>query len=300
MEKLNNYQICFVTTNGKTTKCTGTETITAESLADAYLTANESHGETSEFFVYPLATFADGESQYRLADYCRKQFWKWEVRNNNAVMSALNRSTWDKEDERQDAVTEVWECLVKNPSATMFEAYHKAMNKLSASRDKLFRKNEYEYNPNALFTNPFVEYVAMATYPKLNALIKTAKDKADLTEKQLEILELYEKGIAPSDIQTQLDIAKRTYYQHYYTAIYKILRTAVELDGDGTPTFAESGLDSADIAEAVLAYAKRARAKLDDETTKEYNTEVWAKAIAKAIAKAVTKAKAKADTETEN
>ena len=132
MEKLNMYQVCFISGKGKDKTATAGHTVQAETLADAYAATLETDNG-KDFIVYPLATLADGGSVYALADYTCKQFNKWEMRNNNAVMSVLNRSTWDKEDERQDAAAAIVATLTDDCNATMYTAFLAAYNKLAAA-----------------------------------------------------------------------------------------------------------------------------------------------------------------------
>lgn len=260
MEKLNNYQICALNGKGKDRTATAIATMQAENLADAYAAILETH-DKGNVVVYPLATLADGETVYTLADYARRQFNKWELRNNNAVMSALNRSTWDKEDERQDAAAAIVATLTDDENATMYTAFLAAYNKLAAGRDNLFRKSEAEYNPGAMFCNPFTERKARATFPRLAALIARATEAAGLTDKQAEVLEMYESGTTCAAALELLEISKRSYYQNLYTAMYKTLKTAAEMDGEHAPTFTAAGIDRSDISDALAAYAKRARVK---------------------------------------
>ena len=260
MEKLNMYQVCHISGKGKDKTATAARTIEAESLADAYTATMETDGG-KDFLVYPLATLTDGESVYRLAAYACKQFNKWEMRNNNAVMSVLNRSTWDKEDERQDAAAGIVATLADDENATMYAAFLAAYNKLAAGRDGLFRKSEVEYNPGAMFCNPFIERKARATFPALAALIAKATEAAGLTDKQAETLDMYESGTTCAAALELLEITKRAYYCNLYAAFYKVLAKAAEMDGEAAPTFAAAGIDKADLADALAAYAKRARVK---------------------------------------
>lgn len=260
MKQLNMYQVCKVNGKGKARTVTVIGTVQASSIADAYVAAMET-ASVDNWIVYPLATLADGESVYRLAEYACRQFHKWEMRNNNAALSVLNRSTWDKEDERQDAAAAIVETLIDDKTATMCTAFLAAYNRLAAGRDRLFRKSEVEYNPGAMFCNPFVERQARATFPALAALIAKATGAAGLTEKQAETLEMYESGTTCAAALELLGITKRAYYCNLYAAFYKVLAKAVEMDGDSFPTFAAAGIDKGDVIDAMLAYAKRARAK---------------------------------------
>lgn len=260
MEKLNMYQVCFISGKGKDKTATAGHTVQAETLAAAYAATLETDNG-KDFIVYPLATLADGGSVYALADYTCKQFNKWEMRNNNAVMSVLNRSTWDKEDERQDAAAAIVATLTDDCNATMYTAFLAAYNKLAAGRDGLFRKSEVEYNPGAVFCNPFIERKARATFPRLAALIARATEMAGLTDKQAEVLDMYESGTTCAAALELLEITKRAYYCNLYAAFYKTLVRAVEIDGPDVPTFTAAGIDKTDVADALAAYAKRARVK---------------------------------------
>ena len=87
MEKLNMYQVCYTTDGkGKNRKVTATETVNGESLVDVYTAISERDDVTTPFVVYPLATLDSGESVYMLADYVAKQYNKWKLRNNAAVI----------------------------------------------------------------------------------------------------------------------------------------------------------------------------------------------------------------------
>lgn len=260
MEKLNMYQVCYTTDGkGKNRKVTATETVNGESLVDVYTAISERDNVTTPFVVYPLATLDSGESVYMLADYVAKQYNKWKLRNNAAVMPTLKKSLHDKEDERQTAATAVCAALADG-AANMYETFNAAYNALTAESDKLYRISATEYNPAALFCNPFMERKLRATFPALCRLIAKATDAAALTEKQAEVLEMYESGTTCADALELLEINKRSYYQHLYTALYKILTKAAEIDKDGA-TFAAAGISMQDVADAIAAYGKRARVR---------------------------------------
>lgn len=261
-EKLNNckaFQVCFISDdeNGKPI-CTKTASVTGENIVDAYAAAAEKYGEKQRFNVYPLATAENPASVIDLAEYARRHFWKWELRNNNAVLSALNRSEWDVEDETQDAVLAILSALAENPAVDMFTAYRAAFNSLASGRDRLFRKSECEYNPAALFCNPFIDRKQIATFPRLASLFARAKDAAELTEKQLDVIELYQHGITAAAVMERMNITKRAYYKLFYKGLYKILSAAVALDGETLDTFTESGIDAAAVQDALDTYKRRA------------------------------------------
>ena len=266
-EKLNNckaFQVCFITDdeNGKP-MCAKTASVTGENIVDAYAAAAEKYGEKQRFNVYPLATLDNPESVLDLAEYARRHFWKWELRNNNAVLSALNRSEWDTEDETQDAALSILSTLAENPAADMFTAYRAAFNSLASGRDRLFRKSEVEYNPAAVFCNPFIDRKQIATFPRLASLFGKATDSADLTEKQRDVIELYQHGITAAAVMERMNITKRAYYKLFYKGLYKILSAAIELDfnpatGEVGGTIVDSGIDIDSVFDAQETYKRRA------------------------------------------
>ena len=261
--KLKQFQICeLVKDSDNKETCGETTVINAVNLSDAYNAAAYLVGGFWEKYrVYPYATPDDGESVLDLAEYARRHFWKWELRNNNAVLSALNRSEWDTEDETQDAALSILSTLAENPAADMFTAYRAAFNSLASGRDRLFRKSEIEYNPAAIFCNPFIDRKQIATFPRLASLFGKATDSADLTEKQRDVIELYQHGITAAAVMERMNITKHAYYKLFYKGLYKTLASAVALDGDALPTFAESGLATADVMDALNTYKTRASRK---------------------------------------
>lgn len=266
MKKLNSFQVCHVAGKGKDSKVLDTYTTHAETLADAYTTAQaetaaQEHAAQVVTLVYPLATLDNGETIVELADYVRRQFWKWELRNSHAVLSALNRSTWDEQDEQQTAAAAIVETMVERPGATMWDCYRAARAALDSERDKLFRKSEVEYMPGVMFCNPFREEKPRATYPRLARLIAQATEAAGLTDKQAEVLDMYQSGTTCAAALELLGITKRSYYQNLYVAFFKVLDTAATMDGDGVPTFQAAGITAQDVADALEAYAKRARVR---------------------------------------
>lgn len=261
--KLKQFQICeLVKDSDNKETCGETTVINAVNLSDAYNAAAYLVGGFWEKYrVYPYATPDDGESVLDLAKYARTQFWKWELRNNAAALVALNRSTWDTEDEIQDAALAILAALDENPDMTMFDLYRIAYNVLASNRDRLFRRSEHEYNPAALFCNPFIDRKQIATFPRLASLFARAKDAAELTEKQLDVIELYQHGITAAAVMERMNITKRAYYKLFYKGLYKILAAAVALDGETLDTFTESGIDAAAVAAALAKYKNLSRYK---------------------------------------
>lgn len=259
MKKLHNYQVCHVSGRGKYSRLLDSHIIQAQTLADAYTAAQKDAVPQVVTLVYPFATLDDGDSIMELADYVRRQWWRWEIKNTSAELAGMNRATWDEDDEQQTAATAIVETMVENPGATMWDCYRAARAALAAERDKLFRKSEAEYMPGVMFCNPFREEKPRATYPRLARLIAQATNEARLTNKQREILVMYQSGTTCAVALEFLAIAKRSYYQSLYAAFFKVLETAAWIDGVETPTFAEAGITAQDVADALDAYAKRAR-----------------------------------------
>lgn len=264
--KLNSYQVCIVAADesGKTV-CTATENITAESMIDAYETALEKYGDNDSIRVYPLVNPADAESVYRFAEYARKQDKKWRIANDAAAVAAFNETPEDAADALQNAALAVLAVLAENPAADMFTVYRAAAALLKAERAKLYRISETEYNPAWAFHNPFISRRNLQTMPRLASLIRRAIDAADLTEKQAEIISEYGKGITAAAIMERHSITKRAYYCTYYAAVYKVLKTAADMDGETFPTFTAYGITAADVTDALNTYAKRARVKTESK-----------------------------------
>lgn len=253
------YQICYVSEGkGKKRQVTDTATITADNIVDAYTATEESATTAADYIIYPFAAADNGESIYTLADYVCKQHYKWELRNNAAALPALKKSLHDKEDERQTAAAAIVAALADNAD-NMYIVFNTAYNALAAMRDNLYRISEVEYNPSAAFCNPFIKKELKATYPQLCRLIKKATETAELTEAQMQVLNMYESNTTCAAACTLLNITKRAYYKHLYKAFYKVLAAAVELDKSGI--FAAAGITAEDTAAALATYEKRAKTK---------------------------------------
>lgn len=254
------YQICYVSEGkGKQRQVTNTAMLNADNIVDAYTATEEAITNNADYIIYPFATLTDnGESIYTLADYVCKQHFKWELRNNAAALAALKKSLHDKEDERQTAAAAIVAALADNAN-NMYIVFNAAYNAVAAIRDNLYRISEVEYNPSAAFCNPFTVRKVKATYPQLCRLIKKATEEANLTEAQMQVLNMYESNTTCAAACVLLNITKRAYYKHLYKAFYKVLAAAVELDKSGI--FAAAGITEEDTAAALATYEKRAKTK---------------------------------------
>lgn len=254
------YQICYVSEGkGKQRQVTNTAMLNADNIVDAYTATEEAATNNADYIIYPFATLTDnGESIYTLADYVCKQHFKWELRNNAAALAALKKSLHDKEDERQTAAAAIVAALADNAD-NMYIVFNAAYNAVAAIRDNLYRISEVEYNPSAAFCNPFAVRKVEATYPQLCRLIKKATEEANLTEAQMQVLNMYESNTTCAAACVLLNITKRAYYKHLYKAFYKVLAAAVELDKNGI--FAAAGIAEEDVAAALATYEKRAKTK---------------------------------------
>jgi len=256
------FQVCFIATDddGKTT-CTATENITAESLADAYADMLEKTDGADNFRIYPLAVADDAESVYRLAEYARKQDKKWRIANDAAAVAAFKETPDDAADALQNAALAIVAALAENAAADMFTVYRAAAALLKSERNKLFRISETEYNPSWAFHNAFIGKTCRQSMPRLAALISAAIDAAALSEKQADVLDLYMRGVTVSAVIERRGISKNAYYSTFYSAVYKVLKTAADMDGADAPTFTRYGITAADVSDALSTYAKRARIK---------------------------------------
>lgn len=254
------YQICYLSEGkGKQRQVTNTAMLNANNIVDAYAATEETVTNNADYIIYPFATLTDnGESIYTLADYVCKQHFKWELRNNAAALAALKKSIQDKEDERQAAAAAIVAALTDNAD-NMYIVFNAAYNAVAALRDNLCRISEIEYNPSAAFCNPFAVRKVKATYPQLCCLIKKATEEANLTEAQMQVLNMYESGTTCAYVCDMLKITKHAYYCSLYAAMYKVLSAAVEMDKHSI--FAAAGITEEDNAAALAAYAKRARIK---------------------------------------
>ena len=260
------YQACYfqneTAMQRKQREIVFTAIVQAETLVAAYGSAKVVNGY--DYLVYPLATLDNGDSVLNLAKYSVHQFRKSELRNNRSVMSALNRSTWDREDELQDACVAIVEGLTAYPTADMASLYKLAINRLSSQRDKTISKNEQEYNPDCLFCN-MAETSIKESFPALCDLVRRAKTELDFDgatpEGQADILRMYENGISVIDIAEKKGINRSNTYKYLYKAQYKVLRKMVELDGPDLPTFALAWLDVEDVQAALAAFKRRATTK---------------------------------------
>lgn len=259
MKKLNNYQACHITRDeDKRYTVTATEPVQAETLAAAYESAS------GDVVILPMASIVDGDSIQELAQYTVRQFHKWELRNNNAVLSALNRSTWDEEDEHGTAALAILDGLTAEPDMNMFDLYRLAASRLYVERRSLFRKSEAEYNPDRLFCNMEPRAIR-ETFPGLCGLMRRAKDALtdadELTAAQIDVLEMYGNGISVVDISEKTGKNRKNVYKLLYKAEYKLLLKMAELDGADLDTFTQSGIDRETVLETLETYEKRAKTK---------------------------------------
>ena len=253
------YQIC---TLGKDSNdkpvVTSVELVTADTLKQACEYANEKHGK-ADCRVYPYCTKEDGESQLRLAEHTLASFEKWERRNNNAVLNPQNRNEWDKEDYIMLACIAINAVLEDKPNATMHELKTMAFKAIANEQKSNERKAEREYNPDFIMCN-IAPRTARATIPELDKLFRLAIDKADLTDKQMAIVSYMMDGLSIANIAELMEITKGATQNTLYSAEYKTLCKAVELDKE-LSTFELMGLTAEDVDNIKIILAKRARVK---------------------------------------
>lgn len=265
------WQICHTVKDGRKTTCDGVATVYAVSLADVYAVINTDIGcladddDTDDdgniiadrYYAYPLATgIEDACGIDRLARYARRKAWKWDIANNSRALSALNRSTWDVEDETGDALLAVIESMDANPDAPMIDHYHYARAVIERKKRALYRKNGQEYNPARELRSPYKQGNT-PTDAHMDKLVRTAFAVAGLTETQENVVKTIAAGIGQKEACELTGCGKPLYYRHKYAGLYKLISAMVALDAitdtDGNIKYwdmSEYGLTPADIMDA--------------------------------------------------
>lgn len=252
------YQVNIVckAENGDTVVTTA-KTITAENINAAWNQATALHGGNDNIRVYPLATLFDGASVMELARYTLASVERWERCNDYAALEPLKRTPEDKEDFIQTAALAIWETLVENPDAPMYDAKRNAFAAVRREQQRRARNSEREYLPGWSTCN-IAPRRARATTPELDRLVREAIAVADMTDTQAAIFDRFFDGMTAADIATELNISRATVYTHIKRAEFKILQAMDELD-PRRAAFAAAGYSDSDIADTLDMLERRAK-----------------------------------------
>lgn len=265
------YQICYLnkdtTENGKTTlTLANTDLLTAADLRTAYATANatlpaddDADDDTDTTLrIYPYATPTDGESIMELSRRVVREYEKWELRNNNAVLEPARRTAEDREDLTSVASLAIVSVFAERPAVDMFTLSRLAFSAVATEQKRRDRNSEREYHPD-YHADPLKVLVVKATCPALDRLLRKAVETADLTESQMDILTLsYADRTSAQDIADMRGVTRAAVYKTLYKAYYKVLEKAVEIDTD-LRTFRKAGYTAEDVEEVLATLKKRTR-----------------------------------------
>lgn len=255
------YQVCILNKATETTKATVKHTalVEADNIMQATAQAEGKYDRAS-FRVYPYCTAQDGEGQMELARHTLRSVEHWERRNNNAVLEPFKRTPEDREDFIMCACVAFAVIFAENPSADMHTLKTAAFSAIRAEQARRDRNSEREYLPGWSACN-ITPRTAKATFPALDRLTRKAVETADLTERQMQVLNMaYQDGATTRDIASALNIAQSTVRDALATAYYKVLLQMVELDRN-LRAFTEAGYTAEDIDETISIMRKRARVK---------------------------------------
>lgn len=253
------YQVC---TLGKETEqgreVVKTETVTAETIAQATEKATAKGYKIADIRVYPYCTPGDGDGQMALARHALASVENWERRNNNAVLNPQRRTVWEREDMIMAACEAIAAVFAENPRANMHLLKTTAFSAIRTEQAKKERNSEREYMPGWIGCN-VTPREARSTCPQLDKIIREAVKTADMTEGQMSALLMsYDDGKSAQEIAETTGTKRATVYQTLYRAYYKVLSRALEIDGDMS-AFTAAGYTGEDIDETLAILRKRAR-----------------------------------------
>ena len=278
------YQICYLnkdtTEEGKKTlTLIDTDLLTAPDLSTAYATVQAEHpeyfptttapaddddgeGDTdtdTTLRIYPYATPTDGKGIMALSRRVVREYEKWELRNDNAVLEPSRRSNFDRENLASVANLAIVAVFAEHPNIDMHSLSRLAFSAVATEQKSKDRNSEREYHtdyhPDSL---KMIE--AKATCPELDHLMRKAIETADLTARQMEVVTAYTEGLSVANIAEHTDTTKRAVACALYSAQYKVLIRMIELDPT-LRTFAKAKITAEDVAERVEILRKRARVK---------------------------------------
>lgn len=251
------FQVVRISADGKSAEAL--KTISADSMKAAYLLLSEAEKENCR--VYPFAALDSAESVYNLAKYVVRNLIEIALSRNTTTDSGYNgmrESLYGmRDDMTQTAALAIVECLTSDEN-NMFTVYRYAYRECEKMRNALANRAAREFSPDWIFNTLSTLPAARATYPRLCAAIRAGKCAAMLSEKQIEVIEAYERGITCTDICAANGITKRAYYTRLYSALYAILCAAVDTD---SKAFFEAGFSRASVNDALATFAQRARVK---------------------------------------
>lgn len=252
------YQICILNKATRDNPATVNQTalVRASSMTEASRIAERTH-KRSTFRVYPYCTAQDGEGQMELARYALYSFEKWERQFNASAMNEYSRNEYDREDLIATAYLAINVLFAENPSADMHTLKTAVFSAIATEQRRNQRRAEREFNPDFIACN-IAPRTAKATFPALDRLTRKAVETADMTEKQMQVLNMaYQDGQGAQDIANELNISRACVYRSLYRAYYKVLAQMVELDRD-LRAFTEAGYTAEDIDEMQTILRKRA------------------------------------------
>lgn len=253
------YQICILNKATKKDRVTVKHTLLVEanSMPEASKIAGQAC-DRSSFRVYPYCTPTDGESQIELARYAFYSYEKFERRISSSVMNSYSRNQYDREDCISIACLEIASIFAETPSADMYTLEKAAFSAIAREEQSKQRRAAREYNPDFIM-HSISPRIAKATFPALDRLTRKAVETADLTEKQMLVIDLaYYGGMSLNDIADHMGITKAAAALSVNRAKEKVLAQMVELDSD-LHTFTEAGITAEDINEIHTILRKRAR-----------------------------------------
>lgn len=226
------------------------ETLAAENISDAWKQASAAHGGADKVRIYPHASLFDGDSVMELARYTLASVERWERCNDHAALEPDKRTPEDKEDFIQTAALAIWEVLVENPDAPMYEVKKNAFAAIRREQQRRVRNSEREYLPGWSSCNIAPRRVR-ATTPELDRLVREAIAAADMTETQAAIFDRFFDGMTAADIAETLNISRRAVYRSLDRAKYKVLAAMDTLD-PRRAAFAAAGYSDSDIADTLV------------------------------------------------
>lgn len=252
------YQVNIVTKaeNGDTIVA-AVETLAAKNINAAWKQAAATYSGAGKVRVYPLASLFDGASVMELARYALSSVERWERRNDHAALEPDKRTPEDKEDFIQTAALAIWEVLVENPDAPMYEAKKNAFAAIRREQQRRVRNSEREYLPGWSSCNIAPRRVR-ATTPELDRLVREAIAAADMTGTQAAIFDRFFDGMTAADIAAELNMSRATVYTHIKRAEHKILQAMDALD-PRRAAFAAAGYSESDIADTLDMLKRRAK-----------------------------------------
>lgn len=253
------YQICILNKATKKDQVTVKHTLLVEanSMPEASKIAGQAC-DRSSFRVYPYCTPADGESQIELARYAFYSYEKFERRFSASVMNSYSRNQYDREDCISIACLEIASIFAEDPSADMYTLEKAAFAAISREEQSKQRRAARENNPDFIM-HSISPRIAKATFPALDRLIRRAIETANLTERQMLVIDLaYYGGMSFNDMAEYIGVTKSCVAKFMNGAKAKVLAQMIELDKD-LHTFTEAGITAEDIDEVQTAIRKRAR-----------------------------------------